>query len=703
MAYTLPNGAIANFQTSTPGVGVQTTGTLHLRYDLSGVYTPPAGGAIDFNAPVGYVEPAGGVADFFLVNLPPVIATGGVSFSVTASGVAWSYPKPMGGVRARTKGLWGRATATTRGVTSPHKKTVDLRSAARGAWAATAGVDAHNHQAWVRTGRRDNLRSSLWGTFGPLSIASSKGVWGTPQFRDTLRKSAWGSYGPLVSFAGAARWVGSVAADETATGFWRGHLVPLWRKVPYPRPLGLASDFRVVGGKVDFWYDITAGYVPPSGNMVNFTFAPGGYTPQITNYPQFRYVIPYGLDAYFLYNPQYEPVFGVDGAQVLEKSSRDSGKLNPWGGTKNLDDTTIIPWLKFSRPMNPGWGIVTPGTPQPPEPGQTITIPVQRVYIVVNDILLIRAVGNVPLAAENLNISFDCDSWLPTFTATLPESAREAVMPDPSPVEVIAYINGSEFRFFVEKIVRNRSFGRKTVSIAGRGIACELDAPFATASQHTNTVDKTAQQLIDAALTNTTYTQTWGITDWLVPADTFSLFGTPAAVAGAVAEASGSVLQADWATRDLRMLPRYAVKPWDWATATPDYVIPASIAETESLEWLEKPDYNVVYVSGEKVGVIGQVKITGTAGDKPAPMVTSQLITHADAARQRGISILSDTGRKAMMQLSLPVLDSTGVIDVCRLIEFSDGTNTRRGIVRANNVSVNWPTVRQTLTIEAAT
>lgn len=202
--------------------------------------------------------------------------------------------------------------------------------------------------------------------------------------------------------------------------------------------------------------------------------------------------------------------------------------------------------------------------------------------------------------------------------------------------------------------------------------------------------------------TGTGYTQTWNITDWLLPANTFSLHGAPASVAGAVAEASGSVLSADRKLRNLKMQPRYPVKPWDWATATPDYVIPSAVAQTESLEWLEKPSYNAVYVSGVQEGVLGHVKITGTAGDLAAPMVTHPLITHADAARQRGISILGDTGRKAMMQISMPVLESTGVIDICKLIEFSDGANTRRGIVRANNISVNWPTVRQTLTVEAA-
>ena len=396
-------------------------------------------------------------------------------------------------------------------------------------------------------------------------------------------------------------------------------------------------------------------------------------------------------------------------------------------------DLLKVFFSRFQEAIAPGIGAWIPPTPPGPEPCCTpsahlrfsllratdgdlvfvcdkyappvkppIIIPVQRVYIVLNEVLLVRVVGAVPIPATQMNVNFDCDSWLPSFSANIPASSLDAVMPDPTPVEVEISINGVAFRFFVERITRNRAFAQNTVSIGGRGIASELDAPYAAASHHTNTHAMTAQQIINDALAYTDYTQSWNITDWLIPANTFSLYGTPAQVAGNVADAAGAVLQADWAQRDLRMLPRYPVKPWEWATATPEYVIPAAVAQSESLEWVEKPTYNVVYVSGIQTGVLGQVKITGTAGDKPAPMVTHPLITHADAARQKGIAILSDTGRKAMMQISLPVLDTLGVVDVCRLIEFHDGNTMRRGIVRANALSVNFPTVRQTLTIEAA-
>jgi hypothetical protein len=443
-------------------------------------------------------------------------------------------------------------------------------------------------------------------------------------------------------------------------------------------------------------------YTPPLGSAITAIFGNQPYTAPFYRLSREGHPIVSGSAANFRYDPVLTPAFDEFGNQIFELAQRDVYRKVPWGLSKRADNDTTHPWRVYSRPLNPGWGIPTEGGSVEPQPGETLIIPVQRVYIVINEIQLLRVDGLTPITAMNMSVSFDCDSWLPQFSATIPESARDAIMPSPNMVEVAAYINGAQFNFFVERIQRNRQFGQNTISIGGRGIACELDAPYAVASHHTHTIDKTAQQLIDAALQYTAYTQTWNITDWLIPGNTFSHFGTPASVAAQVAEASGSVLQADRELRKLRMLPRYPVKPWDWGAATPEYIIPADIAQTESIEWIEKPTYNVAYVSGTQNGVLGRVKITGTAGDKPAPMVTHPLITHNDAARQRGIAILGDTGRKAMMRITMPVLESSGIIDVCRFIEFNDGTTARRGIIRANNVSVNWPTVRQTLTVEAA-
>ena len=331
-----------------------------------------------------------------------------------------------------------------------------------------------------------------------------------------------------------------------------------------------------------------------------------------------------------------------------------------------------------------------------------IVIPVRSAYIVLNNSSLVRSVGNVDLQALTLDIGFDADSWVAEFSATIPESSRDAVMPAPLPVEVTATMNGTLFRFIVERIGRSRSFGKQSVTISGRGIACELDGPYAPITQHMNLMDRTAQQLVIDALQFSGYEIDWGLTDWFIPAGVLSVTGSPIVVAQAVAEAAGAVLSADWSARKLHFRPRYPVKPWGWQAATPEYVIPAAVAQTENIEWIETPAYNAVFVAGEQAGVIGHVKIAGTAGDLVAPMVTHPLTTHADAARQRGVSILSKGGRRAQMQISLPILPELGIVDHGKLIEFNDGANTRRGIVRANRITDNRPIVRQTLTVEAA-
>lgn len=622
----------------------------------------------------------------------------------TAVTLSYDAPKATGShpIGLQTRAPWNKSRGKLRSLDARHVPTERLNLGPLAPWVKAVGKLAQATSPWVVTRKQDNGRYAAWGKFANRLAGDRAVMWANAKPGDDMRASAWLAYGEMLNEDRYGVWKGSKATDALRKSPWRNHLIAQYTTIPYPRPNGLAAHFSVVGGS------------PMEITLVNSTanqylplvveFGMELYTPHYLGDPVRQYIPPpYNrADFYPDVGKVRLPRLDENGNQIYIPAARDSVKLNPWGTPRKVDDTTMFPWLRFSRPLNPGWGIVVPGGPLAPPIGGTITIPVQRTYIMVNEVLLTRVSDDYQIPATSLNIAFDCDSWLPTFSANIPEAARDAVMPAPNPVEVYAYINGSEFRFFVEKVTRNRQFAQRSVSISGRGVACELDAPFAVASQHTNTSDMTAQQLIDAALGYTGYTQTWNITDWLVPAGAFSMFGTPAAVAGAVAAASGSVLQADWAARDLRMLPRYPVKPWDWAGATPEYVIPADLAQTESIEWLEKPDYNVVYVSGTQQGVVGQVKLTGSAGDKPAPMVTDALITHADAARQRGISILSDTGRKTMMQISMPVLSTVGVIGVCRLIEFSDGANTRRGIVRANNVSAAWPTVRQTLTVEAA-
>ncbi|MDP3137969.1 MAG: hypothetical protein Q8N17_16745, partial [Burkholderiaceae bacterium] len=169
----------------------------------------------------------------------------------------------------------------------------------------------------------------------------------------------------------------------------------------------------------------------------------------------------------------------------------------------------------------------------------------------------------------------------------------------------------------------------------------------------------------------------------------------------AIAGAAGGYLIPHPSAQSIRVRHRYPVAPWEWSTVTPDFVLPVDAVARESLRWLEKPAYNRVFVSGQDVGVLGQVTRAGTAGDVLAPMVVDPLITEAAAARQRGISVLADTGQQIEVSLRLPLLAETGIIEPGAFVEYQDGSTTRLGIVRATQVEAGMPEVWQTLGVQA--
>ena len=81
-------------------------------------------------------------------------------------------------------------------------------------------------------------------------------------------------------------------------------------------------------------------------------------------------------------------------------------------------------------------------------------------------------------------------------------------------------------------------------------------------------------------------------------------------------------------------------------------------------------------------------------------MVTDPLITHADAARQRGLAILSDSGHQARITLKLPVLAETGLIKPGQFVRYVDGPTTRLGLVRSTALEWQFPKMRQSISLE---
>jgi hypothetical protein len=337
---------------------------------------------------------------------------------------------------------------------------------------------------------------------------------------------------------------------------------------------------------------------------------------------------------------------------------------------------------------------------------EPVLVPIRRVYFVLNNVTLHRVADGVEAPVFNLSLSFDASSWTWGFEATLPAKAESLVDPGNAfgPVELLASVNGTAFRVLAENISRERVFGEASVRVSGRGRNAVLAEPYAPVMTFANAQDRTARQLMDDVLTVNGvplgWTVDWGLTDWNVPAGVFARQGTWIEALTAIADAAGGYLVPHRTAQSLRVRPRYPAVPWAWDAITPDFVLPVDAVARESVRWVEKPGYNRVFVSGESVGVLGQVTRTGTAGDILAPMVVNPLITEAAAARQRGITVLSDTGRQIEVSLRLPVLAETGIIEPGAFVEYQDGSVARLGLVRSTRVEAGWPEVWQTLGVE---
>jgi hypothetical protein len=368
---------------------------------------------------------------------------------------------------------------------------------------------------------------------------------------------------------------------------------------------------------------------------------------------------------------------------------------------------TPDPHLLFSEAFGAMPHLVFVCQGQRPDFVGTVVVPVRRVYFVINNVSLHRVADGMEVPVYSLSLSLDASSWTWGFEARLPAQAEALVASSQAsePVKLAARVNGTLFCVYAEHISRERTFGEASIRVSGRGRNAVLGAPYAPVMTFRNGDLRSAQQLMEDVLTVNGvplgWTIDWGLTDWNVPAGVFSLQGTWIEALTTIATAAGAYLLPHPAGQSLRVRRRYPVPPWEWESITPDFVLPVDAVSRESLRWLKKPAYNRVFVSGQEVGVLGQVTRAGTAGDILAPMVVDPLITEVAAARQRGLAVLADTGSQLEVNLRLPVLAETGIIEPGAFVEYREGSVTRLGLVRSTQIEAGLPEVWQTLGVQS--
>ncbi|KAI5912319.1 hypothetical protein PA01_12865 [Azoarcus sp. PA01] len=335
-----------------------------------------------------------------------------------------------------------------------------------------------------------------------------------------------------------------------------------------------------------------------------------------------------------------------------------------------------------------------------------VVIPIQECYVVINSFSLVRADTGEPVDVQDFNASLDTDSWGWGWSASLHADLMPLVR---SPalgdhVELVATLNGTPLRLVVERIARDRRFGEAWLKVSGRGRAAWLADPHSPVATRYNTEARTAQQLLSDALTVNNvpigWALDWRVTDWLVPAGSWSHTGTYIDAATRIAESAGAYVQAHNTDQTLIILPRYPVAPWNWPGETPDIDLPEDVCEVEGIEWQDKPDYNAVWISGAAAGRRDRIRRAGTAADRSAPTIVDPLATAPEMTLQRGRAALGDTGRQAHITLRLPVLPETGIIQPGKLVRYTESGTPRIGLTRGVQLEQRFPELWQTIRLE---
>ncbi len=346
---------------------------------------------------------------------------------------------------------------------------------------------------------------------------------------------------------------------------------------------------------------------------------------------------------------------------------------------------------------------------------EPLAIPIQRAYIVIHDIELVRLADGIPIHASRIGIELDADSWAWGFSATLlGKDALEAVLPSAlgEPVILAASIDGHTWHFMVEDWTESREFGKRGVSVKGRGLSADLAVPYALPGSGVTASDMTVQQVLNAHLPiGAGWSIAWamGTPDWLVPAGAWSWSGkAPIQAIHEAATGAGLVVIPAKAGRVLTLQPRYPVLPWALATHAPDLTIPDAAIRATQRQQAIATQANAVYVhGGDTGGQLARVKRVGTAGDRVAPVQSSPLMTHADALRLLGSRILAAHHRQPEVRSITTTLGGPFPLgEIGQHLRATVEGVDHDGIINAVSLEASMTdtiTVRQTLTIGETT
>ncbi len=325
-------------------------------------------------------------------------------------------------------------------------------------------------------------------------------------------------------------------------------------------------------------------------------------------------------------------------------------------------DVPILNNPDFLKPNNPrcpfdywysgGRGVNTPVI----NPIDTLITERRKKYYMINSAFIKRLPSNESIAFEAVNISTDRNSWTWSFDITLSsKDYLNLIKPSGNTlVDVEININGWKWTCRVENWRETISFGKRAWSVSGRSPSVELGEPYLIEPSFANN-QANGGQIINDILEHSGWTADWQydsefdpFTEWLIPASVLNLYdSSKIKQMQSVIEAVSAFIQTVPDTNSEKKFiirPRYKKNPWAWNSITPSVILNDAVCHEIGRENNIIRPVNSVIITGENHGVTVSATRDGTAGDMPAPMEISSLITTAKAGRERARHVIGNSG-----------------------------------------------------------
>jgi len=326
---------------------------------------------------------------------------------------------------------------------------------------------------------------------------------------------------------------------------------------------------------------------------------------------------------------------------------------------------------------------------------------------------VVRLPDRLPVRVDAISLGGGRDAmcWDARLELADPSQLADLAPTVDGPRRVEITINGYPWVIAVEAYDKGETFGETTVSLAGRSVTALLADPYAPARAKEARAARTMVQLANEEVAGTGIAVDYGTVSWLVSAGAWYYDAlTPLAALTRLAEASGGVVQSHPSAPTIEIRARYPLSPWAWPTSEPDAVVQDDIVTGVRLQLQSRPQVDAVIVAGERVGVVAKVKRDGEAGQSFAPQQVDPLITHADAARERGRNVLADRGPQAVIDHELPLFAAPlqtgqpGLLLPLMLVQRVAAEGTWHGLVTAVRIDARRQgdavDVQQTVTLE---